>query len=150
MPQSLAHILIHVIFSTKERYPFLNADVRPELHAYAATVLKSLDSPAILINSVADHVHVLCRLSKNHAVSKLIQEVKTSTSKWLKTKGGGLAEFHWQNGYGVFSVSPSQVNSVRRYLEDQEAHHRHISFQDEFRDFLTRHGVEFDERYVWD
>lgn len=150
MAQSLAHILIHIIFSTKERYPYLKPDCRAELHAYMATILNSMESPAVIINSVDDHVHVLCRLSKNHALCDLIQKIKTSTSKWLKSKGGVLAKFRWQNGYGGFSVSASQASSVRRYIEDQENHHRTVSFQEELRGFLTRHGVEFDERYVWD
>ncbi|MHC4696092.1 MAG: IS200/IS605 family transposase [Planctomycetota bacterium] len=150
MAQSLAQILIHVVFSTKARYPYLRADVRPELHAYTATVLKSLDSPVILVNSVDDHAHVLCHLSKNNAACDLIQKVKTSTSKWLKTKGGILTKFRWQNGYGAFSVSPSQADSVRKYIEDQEIHHRKVSFQDEFRRLISGHGLELDERYVWD
>ena len=149
MPQSLANILIHLIFSTNERYPFLTPDIRPELHAYAATVLKGLDSPAIVINSVDDHVHALMRLSKNHALCDVVQEIKTSTSKWVKTKGGNRAKFAWQNGYGAFSVSSSQVGSVHRYIAEQEMHHKKLTFQEEFRRFLTRHGVECDERYVW-
>ncbi len=150
MAQSLAQVLIHVIFSTKERYPFLRANVRAELHAYTATVLRGMNSPATVINSVDDHVHVLCRLSKNHAVCDVVREVKTSTSKWLKTNGQDLTKFGWQNGYGAFSVSPSQEATVRRYIENQEAHHRKVSFQDEFRSFLIKYDIEFDERYVWD
>ena len=149
MAQSLAQILIHVVFSTKERYPYLQTDVRPELHAYAATVLEALESPAMLINSVDDHVHSLCHLSRNHAVCRVIQKVKTSTSKWLKTKRGMLSKFGWQNGYGAFSVSPSQVASVRSYIEAQQSHHRTVSFQEELRGLLAKHGLEFDERYVW-
>ena len=95
MPQSVAQILVHVIFSTKDRYPFLTPEVRPELHAYAATVLQGCKSPALVINSVADHVHVLCALSKNMAACDLVEEIKTSTSKWIKTKGGILRNFHW-------------------------------------------------------
>jgi len=150
MAQSLARILIHVVFSTKERYPYLQPDVRPELHAYTATVLKGLESPAILVNSVDDHVHLLCHLSKNLAACDLIQKVKTSTSKWLKTKGGVLAKFRWQSGYGAFSVSPSQVDSVRTYIENQETHHKRVTFQDELRGLLARHGLALDERYAWD
>ena len=149
MPQSLANILIHLIFSTKERYPFLTPEIRPQLHAYAGTVLNGLDSPAIIINSVDDHVHALMRLSKNHAVCDVVQDLKTSTSKWLKTRGGVLSKLAWQNGYGAFSVSSSQVGSVRGYIADQEMHHKKVTFQEEFRGFLTRHGIEFDERSVW-
>lgn len=150
MSQSLAKILVHVIFSTKQRHPYLVPEIRPELHRYMATVLKGLESTAIVINAVDDHVHILCRLSKNRAICDVVQEIKTSTSKWLKTKGGGLSKFQWQSGYGAFSVSPSQAESVRRYIENQEVHHRSVSFQDEFREFLVNCDVDFDERYVWD
>jgi len=149
MAQSLAKILVHLVFSTKDRYPYLIAEVRPELHAYAATVLKSSESPAITINSVADHIHVLCSLSRSRAICDLIEELKTSTSKWIKTKGGILEKFHWQNGYGAFSVSQSQVESVKTYIAAQEKHHRRMTFEEEFRSFLHKHEMEYDERYVW-
>lgn len=141
---------MHIIFSTKDRYLFLQNDCREELHAYTATIFQRMESPAIVINSVADHMHVLCRLSKNRALCDVIQEVKCSTSKWLKTKGSILSKFGWQNGYGGFSVSPSKASSVRRYIDEQEEHHRTVTFQDEFRSFLTKYEIEFDERYVWD
>lgn len=150
MAQSLSKILVHIIFSTKNRHPFLTGEVRPELHAYAATVLKNCDSPALILNSVADHIHILCALSKNWAVCDLIKELKTSTSKWIKTKGSTLRKFQWQAGYGVFSVSELQIGSVRTYIAEQERHHRRVSFEDEFMRFLRRYGVEYDERYVWD
>lgn len=150
MAQSLSQILVHIIFGTKNRYPFLTPEVRPELHAYMATVLKGCKSPALTIGCVEDHIHVLCRLSKNYAACDLIEEVKTSTSKWIKTKGGILRKFYWQNGYGVFSVSPSLIGTVKTYIGNQEKHHRRTTFQDEFRKFLERHGMEYDERYVWD
>ncbi|NOT02190.1 MAG: transposase [Phycisphaerales bacterium] len=150
MAQSLAQIFVHIIFSTKGRYPYLTPGVQPELHAYAATVLKTAGSPAVIINSVADHVHILCVLSKNSSAADLVQEVKTSSSKWIKTKGGNLKKFQWQAGYGIFSVSPSQVPAVRRYIADQEKHHRRMTFEDEFRRVLVKCGVEYDERYVFD
>jgi len=150
MAQSLAQLWAHIIFSTKQRYPFLTPEVRPELHAYAATVLRTAGSPAAIINSTADHIHILCVLSKNSSVADLVQEVKTSTSKWIKTKGGILKKFQWQAGYGVFSVSPSLVPAVKRYIADQEKHHRRMTFEDEFRRVLVKCGVEYDERYVFD
>ena len=150
MAQSLAQIFVHIIFSTKGRYPFLTPEVRPELHAYTATVLKTAESPAVIINSAADHVHILCALSKNSSAADLVQEVKTSTSKWIKTKGRDLQKFQWQAGYGIFSVSPSQVAAVRRYIEDQEKHHRRMTFEDELRRVLVKCGVKYDERYVFD
>ena len=150
MSQSLAKNVIHLIYSTKNRTPCLNREIRPRLFAYQAGILREWDSPAIQVGGVADHVHMLFCLSKNHALAKVIEEVKKGSSKWLKTTGSELAGFHWQAGYGAFSVSESNVQEVKRYIEEQETHHRVRSFQDEFRGFLARHGIEYDERYVWD
>ena len=150
MPQSLAKILIHLVFSTKNRHPLLGYEIRDELHRYAAGVLQEWHSPAILINSVADHVHILYSHSKNHSPALIVENVKTATSKWLKTKGESYRDFHWQNGYGDFSVSQSNVSAVVRYIEEQQEHHRKITFQEEYRRFLERHEVQYDERYVWD
>ena len=123
MPQSLAQILVHLIFSTKNREPILSDDIRPELHPYMATILGGMDSPSILINSVADHAHVLFHLSKNHPLCNVIEVVKKDSSKWIKTKGKAYRNFHWQNGYGAFSVSQSNVDEVIKYIEDQKEHH---------------------------
>jgi putative transposase len=148
MPQSLANILIHVIYSTKGRRPLISDDVRAGLHGYMAGVLKNLESPALIINSVTDHVHILCQLSKNVATCKLLEEVKKSSSKWMKEQG--VLDFAWQNGYGVFSVSQSNVGAVRKYIESQAEHHKKRDFKAEFREFCKRHDVAIDERYVWD
>jgi REP element-mobilizing transposase RayT len=150
VPQSLAQVLVHLIFSTKSREPLLSDDIRPELHPYMATILKGMDSPAILINSVADHAHVLFHLSKNHALCEVIESVKKDSSKWIKTKGKAYRTFHWQSGYGAFSVSQSNVAQVVRYIEEQKEHHRRRTFQEEFRAFLKTYQVPYDERYVWD
>ena len=150
MPQSLADVHIHLIFSTKDRYRFLTKSVRPELHAYMATVLANLKCPATIINSVDDHVHILFQLSRNVTLAKVLEEVKKSSSKWLKTKGPMLAKFSWQGGYGAFSVSESNVPVVRKYIENQEEHHRITTFKEEYLAFLGKHGVEYDVRYVWD
>ena len=149
MSQSLARNIIHLVFSTENREPYLQAAIRPGLHAYMAGILAKWQSPAILINSVADHVHILFVLSKNHALCKVVEAVKTGSSKWAKQNGADPA-FHWQNGYGAFSVSPSALEQVRGYIADQEEHHKAMDFQNEFRQFLQKHGVEYDERYVWD
>jgi putative transposase len=106
--------------------------------------------PAIVVGGVADHVHALFALSKNHPLIKIIEAVKKGSSKWMKTQGGGNAEFGWQAGYAAFSVSQSNANAVRRYIENQEEHHRGSTFQDELRALFGKHEVEFDERYVWD
>lgn len=148
MPQSLANILIHAIWSAKERRPLIPDSVRAGLHGFVAGILKNLESPALVINSVPDHIHILCQLSKNLAACKLVEEVKTSSSKWMKS--AGIPEFAWQNGYGVFSVSQSNVNAVREYIEGQAEHHKQRDFKDEFREFCKRYNVAIDERYVWD
>jgi len=150
MPQSLARILIHLVYSTKNRERNLGDDIRDELHRYTAGVLKECGSPAILINSVEDHIHILYSHSKNHSPARIVEEVKVASSKWLKTKGPAYAHFHWQNGYGDFSVSQSNVPEVVKYIANQQEHHRRKSFQEEYREFLQRHEVEYDERYVWD
>jgi REP element-mobilizing transposase RayT len=148
MPQSLANILIHAIWSVKERRPLISDEVRAGLHGYMAGVLKNLESPALIINSAADHVHILCQLSKNLAACKLVEEVKKSSSKWMKEQG--VLEFAWQNGYGVFSVSQSNVDAVRKYIEGQAEHHKKRGFKEEFREFCKRYNVAIDKRYVWD
>lgn len=148
MSQSLANILIHAIWSTKERRPLIGDNKRAELHGYMAGILKNIESPALIINSVADHVHVLCRLSKNLTACKLVEEVKTSSSKWMKKQG--TADFAWQNGYGVFSVSQSNGDTVREYIKAQAGHHKKRDFKYEFREFCKRYNIAMDERYVWD
>ena len=121
---------------------------RARLHGYLAGVLKKIESPALIINSVPDHVHVLCAMSKNIAACKLVEEVKKSSSKWMKTQG--VPTFAWQNGYGVLAVSQSNAAAVRKYIGNQQVHHRKLGFQEEFRRFLEKHRVQYDERYVWD
>ena len=151
MPQSLCRVVVHLIFSTKSRKSWLkNANVRDELSRYLATTLKSLDCSPIKMNGVEDHMHALFGLSRNHPIKKVVGEIKSDSSKWIKTKGDQYHDFYWQSGYGIFSVSESKVEDVKRYVENQEEHHKRISFQDEFRRICERHGVEIDERYVWD
>ncbi|MHB1035033.1 MAG: IS200/IS605 family transposase [Pirellulales bacterium] len=150
MSQSLAKNLLHLIFSTKGRTPWISVAVRSDLNAYLAGILRQWDSPALTVGSVADHVHVLFLLSKNRTLCRIVEEVKKGSSKWLKSKAPSLAGFHWQAGYGAFSVSQSNVKNVTHYIENQEEHHRTVSFQDEFRAFLKRHGIDYDEEQVWD
>jgi putative transposase len=152
MSQSLSNVIVHIIYSTKNRQPWLkDASLREELFAYNAAVLKNeVDSPAILINGVEDHIHILCRLSRKFAIMDVIKASKTETSKWIKKRDPTLKEFQWQGGYGIFSVSQSNVEQVKRYIAGQEEHHRKSTFKDEFREFCRRHGIEIDERYVWD
>jgi REP element-mobilizing transposase RayT len=150
MPQSLSKLYVHLIFSTKRREPLLLPSVRSPLYAYLATVLNNQDCPALKTGGTSDHAHVLFRLSKNLALADVVEKVKTSSSKWLKTQARTLQSFHWQSGYSGFSVSAAEVDAVAAYIEGQEEHHRVVSFQEEYRKFLREYGVEYDERYVWD
>ena len=151
MPQSLARVVLHVVFSTKNRVPFLReTEVRARLHAYMAGVLQNIGCEPILINGVEDHIHILCNLSRKVTIAGLVEEAKKSTSKWMKEQGPQYGDFFWQGGYGSFSVSQSNVEQVRAYIATQEEHHRTVSFQDEFRALCRKHGIEIDERYVWD
>ncbi len=150
MPQSLARLHVHLIFSTKNRVRLLPDTLRPSLHAYMAAVLQNIACPPALINSVEDHVHILFELARTVAVSQAVEEVKKSSSKWIKTQGDEFASFAWQAGYGAFAVSESNVPVVREYIAGQQEHHRRKGFQEEYRAFLERHGVAYDERYVWD
>jgi putative transposase len=150
MAQSLAFLLVHVIFSTKDREPFLNVAVRPELYAYLGGVARNSGCECDRIGGVADHVHLAVRLSRTVTAAELVEQLKGSSSKWLKTRSPELAKFAWQRGYGVFSVGPSDLDKLMRYIDSQETHHKKQSFQEEFRAFLKRYGVENDERYLWD
>jgi REP element-mobilizing transposase RayT len=150
MPQSLANIYVHLIFSTKERFPFLSPEVRPDLHSYMSTVLANLNSPAVLINSVEDHVHILFNMGRTVTLAQVVEDVKKSSSKWIKTQGLSFSKFAWQAGYGGFSVSESNTPKVANYIQNQEEHHWVTTFQEEYREFLTKHKIQFDERYVWD
>lgn len=150
MPQSLARLHIHLVFSTKNRERFITDSIQPALHAYMATVLQNLGCTPVLINSVEDHIHLLFDLARTIAVSQAVEDVKKSSSKWIKTQGAEFRPFAWQSGYGAFAVSESNVEGVRRYIADQREHHRKKTFQEEYRAFLTKHQVPFDERYVWD
>lgn len=150
MPQSLARLPVHLIFSTKNRQPLITDAVRESLHAYIGTVLNGLECHPILINSVEDHVHLLFDLGRTVSVSRVVEDVKKASSKWIKTQGAEFDEFAWQAGYGAFAVSESKVPVVCSYIARQREHHAKRTFEEEYREFLQRHGVEFEERYVWD
>ncbi len=151
MPQSLARVLVHIVFSTKSRQALLiERRVRAEMHAYLGGTCNELECPVITVGGTADHVHILCSLSRNVSLAQFIGDLKRSSSKWVKTKGRLLSKFSWQNGYGVFSVGQSQVEFVKGYIASQDDHHRKRTFQEEYREFLHRYQVEYDERYVWD
>jgi putative transposase len=149
MPQSLSKVLVHLIFSTKHREPLIGLEIRPRLHAYIVGILDNLKSPSLQTGGVADHVHSLFLLHRTISQADLVEEVKKSSSKWMKAEGG-VPGFTWQAGYGAFSIGESQADTVIRYIQNQEEHHQKVSFQDEFRKFLERYKVVYDERYVWD
>jgi REP element-mobilizing transposase RayT len=151
MSQSLSNLLVHIISSTKERRPFL-ADVndRAAMHRYLGAVSARLDCPVIRVGGIVDHVHCLARQSRTITVADWVKELKRASSQWAKTQSASLRAFQWQAGYGAFSVSQSLSQKVEQYIEGQEAHHRTFDFQTEFRKLCDAHGVEYDERYVWD
>ncbi len=151
MPQSLAKILVHTVFSTKDRRPFLrDSTLRQELHRYVGGILAQLDCQLIIVGGVEDHIHILCVLARTCEAAAMVKESKRGSSLWLKAKCTDLQDFAWQNGYGIFSIGFSQIESVRACTAGQEEHHRKTSFQDEFRALLRRYQIAFDERYVWD
>jgi putative transposase len=150
MPQSLANVLLHVIFSTKKRAPFIDPAIETELFPYLASICRACGSPSHAIGGTDDHVHIACSLSRTVTLSQLLEEVKRSSSKWIKTQRPDFRSFAWQNGYGAFSVGQSQLVTLRQYIAGQREHHRAKTFQDEFREFLRRYQIQYDERYVWD
>lgn len=150
MSQSLSNIIVHLVFSTKDRRPLLRDTDRGQLHAYITGVLKNSGSPLIEINSVRDHIHVLFTQSKNHAPAKIIEQTKTASSVWIKTLDSWYSDFAWQTGYGEFSVSPIHVEQVRNYIRGQAEHHKQEDFQTEYRRFCERNFRPLDERYAWD
>ncbi len=150
MPQSLAKILLHLVFSTKNREAMLSDDVRDELHAYIGGILENQKGTLLRAGSVADHIHLLIAHPRTCSPSDLVQEIKTGSSKWLKTKAARNATFHWQSGYGMFSISPGHRSALEKYIASQAEHHRTVTFQDEYRRLLKKYDVQYDERYVWD
>jgi REP element-mobilizing transposase RayT len=151
MPQSLTQIYLHIIFSTKDRQPFFkDKTIRERVHAYLTGICRNLECSSLFVGGVEDHVHLLTRHSKNISVANFLRELKRESSKWIKTLDPAFKKFHWQNGYGVFSLSPSHVEVVKKYIQNQEEHHRRETFQEEFQRICRKYGVEIDARYVWD
>jgi putative transposase len=150
MPQSLTKLYAHLIFSTKNRQPLLDELVRPRVHAYLATVIRSLDSPWVVVGGVADHVHILFDMGKMRAPVEFVEQTKRESSKFIKTLGPNYRDFYWQRGYAMFSVGPAHRDEAEEYVRNQEEHHRRKTFQEEIRAFLERYGVAYEEEHVWD
>jgi putative transposase len=150
MAQSLSKVVLHIIFSTKDRESWLDSDVRPRMHAYLAAVCRDLGAQLVRVGGVADHVHIVTTLPRTLSQAQMIERIKKVSSKWIKTLDARYRGFFWQRGYGALSVSPSQLDAVLQYVDTQQEHHRTRTFQDEYRELLRRHGIDFDERYVWD
>jgi REP element-mobilizing transposase RayT len=150
MGQSLVKNYIHIIFSTKLRVPLILESIENELYSYIGGICKQLECYPVKIGGYIDHIHILCMLSKKIPLMKLLEEIKAHSSRWIKTKDDTLKKFYWQNGYGAFSVNPYEIDKVVEYIENQKEHHRKKTFQDEYRAFLKKYKVEFDERYIWD
>jgi len=150
MSQSLAQIYIHIVFSTKYRKPLIQPEIEEELYAYIGGIIKSLKGNSIKINGVSNHIHILATLPKTITLSKFLEEIKRSSSKWIKTKGEDYKNFSWQRGYGAFSVSSYKVDVVKNYIAKQKEHHKSKDFKAEFIKFLDEYKVEYDDRYLWD
>lgn len=150
MSQSLSKIYVHLIFSTKNRVPLISDDIKDELFNYLGGVCRNLECNPLQVGGYKDHVHILCLFSKKITLIKLLEEIKSSSSKWIKTKDGKFSNFYWQSGYGAFSVNPAEIEVVKTYIQNQEKHHKLKSFQEEYRAFLKKYDVEYSEEYVWD
>jgi REP element-mobilizing transposase RayT len=148
MPQSLSKVYIHFTFSTKYRERLITNELRPKLHAYIIGVIGKLGASVVEVYANPDHVHILCTLPRVVAISKLMQEVKASSSKWLKSQG--ISGFRWQDGYGAFSVSYYDLNKTANYIRNQEEHHKKKDFKKEYLNLLEDHNIEFDVNYLWD
>ncbi len=149
MAQTLTSLIVHLVFSTKHRVPIITPEIEPDLFNYIGGILKNNSSPLLAAGGTSDHVHLLVSQSKNIALSDLLKDVKKDSSSWIKTKGTVFKDFHWQDGYGAFSISPSEVPAVKAYIANQKENHRKQTFQEELIQLLEEYGVEYDERYLW-
>ena len=150
MAHSYTQLLYHLVFSTKERQPWLDGDIGPRVHAYLGGAIRDEGGVALLVNGMPDHVHILARLRQDKAVSAVLRDIKANSSGWIHRTLPELRSFAWQGGYGAFTVSQSQAERVRRYIEGQEEHHRKYTFKEELVALLKAHGIEYDERYLWE
>jgi putative transposase len=147
---TFTHLLTHLVFSTKDRRPFLATDLKPRLFSYLGGIIRAHDGKAIIINGPTDHVHILASLAARHSLSDLLRELKADSSGWVHKNFPQYKTFAWQIGYGAFSVSHSNLIEVEKYIANQEDHHKKISFQEGFVAFLKRHEILFDEKFLWE
>ena len=150
MGQSLVKNYVHIIFGTKHREPLIHPPVEKELHEYLGGICNNFECQVIIVGGFTDHIHILCMLSKKISLMKLLEELKANSSKWIKAKGDAYRNFYWQDGYGAFSVNPTEIDKVIDYISNQHEHHSKKTFQHEYRAFLDKYRAEYDERYVWD
>ena len=150
MAGTYTNLLYHLVFSTKERIPLIGHELQPDLYAYLGGIIRGEGGILLEVGGMSDHVHLLTKFKPTVSISEMLRQVKANSSKWVNEEKFKLRKFAWQDGYAAFSVSESQVGAVRRYIQTQEAHHRGQSYQDEFRALLERHGIEYEERYLWD
>ncbi len=150
MGQSLVKNYIHIVFSTKHRESLIPDSIELELHNYLGGICNNLECQVVKVGGYKDHIHILCLLSKKITLVKLMEQLKSNSSKWIKTKGNEYSNFYWQDGYGAFSVNPSEIEIVVNYIANQKEHHSKKTFQNEYRAFLKKYRVEYDEKYVWD
>lgn len=149
MGQSLSKLYVHIVFRVKTTFHQIKKNDRDELYAYIGSIIKENDSIPIIINGVGDHVHILCVMSKNIALAKLVEKIKANSSRWIKYKNIYYQKFAWQGGYSGFSVSPSVHDRTKMYIENQEEHHKKMTFQEEVKFFLKEYGIDYNEDYMW-
>jgi putative transposase len=150
MGQSLVKNYVHLVFSTKKRAPLIHPPVEAELHTYLGGICNHLGCSVLVVGGYVDHVHILCNLSRKIALSKLMEQLKSHSSKWIKSKGVDYEDFFWQDGYGAFSINPLEIDAVIHYIANQHEHHHNVTFQEEFRGLLGLYKMEYHEQYVWD
>jgi putative transposase len=149
MAATLTNLLYHVIFSTKDREPLIRSTFRDELEKYIAGIVRNEGGILLDVGGMPDHLHLVARFRPDRSVAEMVRLIKANSSKWINERFGGAGRFAWQSGYGAFSVSQSQLEALQEYVRHQEEHHRTRSFQDEYREFLSRHGIVCDEQYIW-
>lgn len=150
MGHSYTNLLYHIVFSTKERERWLDVEISPRLYDYLGGAIRGEGGSSIIINGCDDHIHIFAKLRQDKAVSDVLRAIKANSSGWIHRTAPNLRGFAWQSGYGAFTVSPSQAETVRRYIANQQKRHHRVSFKEEFVALLKAHGIEYDEKYLWD